>query len=276
MKLQKHSSRKKDDPNYEKYVKWVLIVPSDRIKQLGWIEGMKLKEEVKGDFLFISPLSKEDIKKNDEETFYEDFKESIKNILERHPGGLTWSQIRDKLNLPQKAPNNKWVRKLEEDINLRRIKLNGGTFWNSEHSTIYSIGYEGSTIEKFIKKLKDSNIQQLIDVRELPLSRKNGFSKTLLRENLKKVGILYKHIPELGSPRKMRHQLYKDRNYKKFFDEYKKHVNDKDVLENISDIEGRARRKKTVLLCFEKDHKTCHRKIIADKLKERGWRVNHL
>ena len=128
----------------------------------------------------------------------------------------------------------------------------------------------------FIRKLKDSNIQQLIDVRELPLSRKNGFSKTILKEELKRAGILYKHIPELGSPKSIRYQLHKDWIYKRFFEEYKKHINDKDVLENISDIEGRARRKKTILLCFERDYKICHRSIISDELKNRGWKVNHL
>jgi len=276
MKLQKHSSRKKDDPNYEKYVKWVLVIPQDRVNQLGWKEGVELKDKIKGDSLVITSQSGDNVPNNKEKVLYEDFKKSIKNILERHPSGLTWTNIRDKLNLPQKHPNNKWVRKLEKEIGLRRIKIGGSLIWNSEYDTIYTIGYEGFVIEKFIKKLKDSNIQQLIDVRELPSSRKNGFSKTILREELKKVGILYKHVPELGSPRKMRHQLYIDKDYKKFFGEYKNHMNDRDVLENISDIEGRARRKKTVLLCFEKDYKTCHRRIIAEKLNERGWKVNHL
>ncbi len=276
MKLQKQSSRKKDDPNYEKYVKWVLVIPTDRIKQLGWKEGVELQDEIKKDLLFLKPLSKKNLSKNDEEMFYDEFKDSIKNILERHPAGLTWTQIRDKLNLHQKNPNNKWVRLLEKDIGLKRIKIGGNLFWNSENDTIYTIGYEGYTIEKFIKKLKDSNVQQLIDVRELPLSRKNGFSKTILSSKLKEVGITYKHMPQLGSPKEVRHQLYKDMDYERFFREYKKHIKDPDVLENISDIEGRARRKKTVLLCFEKDFKTCHRSIIAERLAERGWKVNNL
>jgi uncharacterized protein YeaO (DUF488 family) len=275
MKLQKHSSRKKGDPNYEKYVKWVLVIPQDRINQLGWKEGTEITENIKGDSLVLAS-SKKVKSKNKEEVLYEDFGKSIKNILERHPSGLTWTQIRDKLNLPQKYPNNKWVRKLERDINLKRIKTGQFSYWNFEHDTIYTIGYEGYIIQKFIKKLRNSNIQQLIDVRELPLSRKNGFSKTILKEELKKVGILYKHIPELGSPKKVRHQLYKDLDYEKFFKEYKQHINDADILDNISDIEGRARRKKTVLLCYEKDYKVCHRSIIAEELKRRGWKVNNL
>jgi len=273
MRLQKHKVRKSGD---KEYFKWVLIVPPNRIEQLGWREGIELKDEVNGESLCIKPLSKDELKDFQDKPLYEDFKKSVKNILERHPSGLTWTQIRDKLNFPQKYPYNQWVKKLEQDIGLKRIKTGGDLFWSSENEIIYTIGYEGYTIEKFIKKLKDSNIQQLIDVREIALSRKNGFSKSILSKNLKDAGIKYKHIPELGSPKQVRHQLHKDLDYEKFFKEYKNHINDPDVLDNISDIEGRARRKKTVLLCYEKDYKICHRSIIAEELKRRGWRVNHL
>ena len=191
MKLQKQKVRKSGD---KEYFKWVLLVPPDRIKQLNWKEGMELKDEVRGDSLCIKPLSKEELENNQETPLYEEFKESIRKILERHPSGLTWTQIRDKLNFPQKYPNNQWVRRLETDIGLNRIKINGDLFWNSENKTIYTIGYEGYSIEKFITKLKDSNIQQIIDVREIALSRKNGFSKGILGLELKKVGIIYKHI----------------------------------------------------------------------------------
>jgi len=273
MKLQRQVVRKKGE---EKYYKWVVIIPQDRVKNLGWKEGIELIDELKGDLLYIRPATNTDIQRKKEEPIYESFKNSIKNILERHPAGLNWSQIRDKLNYSQKAPNNVWVRKMEEDIGLKRIKKGGETTWFLENDAIFTIGYEGLSIEQFIKKLKDSNIQQLIDVREIALSRKNGFSKGILSGELKKAGIIYKHIPELGSPKELRYQLHQDWDYKRFFEEYKKHIKDADVLESISDIEGRARRKKTVLLCFEKDFKVCHRSIIAEELKLRGWKVNHL
>ncbi len=276
VKLQKQSSRKKDDPNYNKYVKWTIIISQDRVNQLGWKEGIDLVDEIKNNYLIISPLIKDQIKIKKEEILYEDFKNSIKNLLNRYPGGLNWSKIRDKLNYQQKFPNNKWVKRLEDDIDLKRIKRGEEMTWLLENNIIFTIGYEGFSIEDFIKKLKDSNIQQLIDVRELALSRKNGFSKGILSLKLKEAGILYKHIPELGSPKEIRHQLHQDWDYKRFFEEYKNHIKDIDVLGNISDIEGRAKRKKTVLLCFEKDPKTCHRSIIAEELVKRGWRINNL
>jgi uncharacterized protein YeaO (DUF488 family)/antitoxin component of MazEF toxin-antitoxin module len=276
MKLQKHSSRKKNDPNFEKYVKWVLVIPTDRIRQLGWGEGQEVKEEIKGKSLLITPLSINKNYENKEEVLYEEFRDSIKNILERHSSGLTWTQIRDKLNLPQQYPNNQWVKRLEKEIGLARIKIGNISYWNFENDVVYTIGYEGYAIENFIKKLKDSNIQQLIDVREIALSRKNGFSKSILASELKKNGIIYKHLPELGSPKDIRHQLHQNWEYEKFFNEYQKHIHDEDVMQNISIIEGLAKRRKTILMCFEKDFKKCHRSIIAEELKRKGWKVNHL
>jgi len=277
MKLQKQKVRKSGD---KEYFKWVLLVPPDRVKQLGWGEGIELKEEIRGNSLCIRPLSKNELNKNQEAPLYGDFKKSIKNILERHPAGLTWSQIRDKLNLPQKYPNNQWVRKLEQDIGLKRVSVGSELLWSSEYAIIYTIGYEGYSIEKFIKKFKDSNIQQLIDVREIALSRKNGFSKSILKSELNKAGIRYEHLRDLGSPKNIRHELQSSgmdpNDYKKFFHEYKQHIHDEDVLKNISFIEGLARRKKSVMMCFEKNPKTCHRSIIAEELKKRGWKVNNL
>lgn len=273
MKLQKQVAyRIKGKP----YYKYVLNVPPNKVEQLGWKEGLELEEEVKGDTLSIYPISKKSIEKNKEEMLYEEFRNSIKNILERHPSGLTWTQIMNKLNLKQKVPNNIWVNRLKKDIGLKRIKVEDSMLWNFEYDSVYTIGYEGYTLDRFVKKLKDSNIQQLIDVREIALSRKNGFSKTALKEALNKAGIKYEHLGKLGSPKNVRHQLYKDLDYKKFFEEYKKHIKDEDVMQNISVIEGLAKRKKSVIMCFEKDYKVCHRSIIAEELKRRGWKIGNL
>lgn len=273
MKLQKQKVRKSKD---KEYFKWVIILPQDRISKLGWNEGLDLIEEMNGNSLCIRPAKKNEVRKTNEPLTYEEFKNSIKNILERHPSGLTWSQIRDKLNYSQNFPNNKWVRKLEEDIGLNRIKRGSNMLWSLENNSIYTIGYEGLSLEQFIRKLKDSNIQQVIDLREIALSRKNGFSKGMLENELRNAGIRYKHYPSLGSPKEIRHQLHQDWDYKKFFEEYKEHVKDKDVQESIKDVEGLSKVRKTVLLCFEKDFKSCHRSIIAEELNKAGWKINHL
>src|SRR3989344_1998394 len=262
MKLQKQVAYNIKGKDYYKYV---INIPPNRIEKLGWKEGIELIEELKGNSLLIKSLKKEDIKRTPEEVLYQQFKNSVKNLLERYPiNGLNWTEIRDKLNYPQVVPNNKWVRNLEKDIGLIRIKRGKEMIWRLENDTIYTIGYEGLKIEDFVKKLKSANIQQLIDVREIPLSRKNGFSKTILQQKLRDASIFYKHYPELGSPKRIRHQLHTDLNYELFFREYKEVVKDDSKM------------KKTFLLCFERDYKPCHRSIIAEELVNQGWKVNHL
>ncbi len=51
---------------------------------------------------------------------YEEFRDQIKKILTDNPAGLTWSQIKEQLNLPQRVPNNKYVTQMEKDIGLIR------------------------------------------------------------------------------------------------------------------------------------------------------------
>src|SRR3989338_10184111 len=273
MKLQMQVSRKIGDAEY---VKWVFVLPQDRITQLGLKEALDLFDEVKGDSLCIRAARSTDKVLNKEEPIYSDFKNSIKNILERYRAGLTWSEIKDKLNYAQKAPNNKWVSQLEADIGLKRIRSGGKMVWKLEQYTIYTIGYEGLDIIAFVKKLKDSNIQQLIDVREIALSRKNGFSKGVLRDSLKQGGVRYQHLSMLGSPRELRHELHRDWNYEKFFTEYRQHITDPDIQDGITQLEGLSKLKRTAILCFEKDPATCHRNIIGEELKKRGWRIGHI
>ena len=65
---------------------------------------------------------------------YEEFKQIIKEELAKVSDGLTWTQIRErKPELYQRWPNNRWVRKLEEDIGLIREKIKGKTIWRTEN-----------------------------------------------------------------------------------------------------------------------------------------------
>ncbi len=67
---------------------------------------------------------------------------------------------------------------------------------------VYTMGYEGQTIDSFIKTLKDLHITQVIDIREVAYSRNNGFSKSTISKKLKENGIKYHHFPQLGAPKK--------------------------------------------------------------------------
>src|SRR3546814_2896152 len=69
------------------------------------------------------------------------------------------------------------------------------------NSILYTIGYEGSDIAHFLLTLQQCGIKRVIDVREVPLSRKRGFSKTALAAKLVESGIDYSHFKALGDPK---------------------------------------------------------------------------
>ena len=62
-------------------------------------------------------------------TTYEDFRDRIADVLKQNPDGLTWTEIRTQARLPQKLPNNAWVRRLESDISLLRVREHGVLHW---------------------------------------------------------------------------------------------------------------------------------------------------
>jgi len=131
---------------------------------------------------------------------------------------------------------------------------------------IYTIGYEGLTIQSFIDRLLTEDVQILIDVRNNPLSRKPGFSKTSLRDQLQKVGVSYQHIPELGVPSALRKNLGTKSSYRSLFRYYDQRILAYN-LDSIETIKAIAKRHSRVaLMCFEADYNSCHRHMITEYL----------
>ena len=94
------------------------------------------------------------------------------------------------------------------------------------HSPIFTLGYEGLSIEAFISRLQAAKVKTVVDVRELPLSRKKGFSKTAFCAALGSHGIAYFHAPALGCPKPIRNQYKADGNWKTYTrDFFKVHQN---------------------------------------------------
>lgn len=144
--------------------------------------------------------------------------------------------------------------------------------------SLFTIGYEGRNIRTFTEELIQHGIGLLIDVREIPLSRKPGFSKSKLRESLEKFNIRYIHTKELGSPENLRKKLYKDTNYNYFFEGYRGYLKTK--IETVRNLYWDAIvHEVSCLMCMENDHSYCHRKIVAEKIKEidnNGLIIKHL
>src|SRR4051812_10001534 len=66
--------------------------------------------------------------------------------------------------------------------------------------TLYTIGYEGASVPSVINALKAAGAHTLIDVRDLPRSRRAGFSKGTLKASLEEAGLAYVHLKGLGTP----------------------------------------------------------------------------
>jgi len=132
---------------------------------------------------------------------------------------------------------------------------------------LFTIGYEGMNLDGFIGQLKKFAIDCLIDVREIPISRKRGFSKSELAQRLGQENIDYLHLKQLGSPKPIRQKLKINRDYSTFFKKMDIYLaNKKEAIENAYSyvIDNTC-----CLMCFESFAERCHRKIVARKIRER-------
>ena len=129
MRLQRVGTRRVGDKNYYKYV---VTLPEEVLRSLGWKPGIDLSIKVRGHEVVLASMGSRKATRKVSQTGgsgYPEFCETIRRELATHKAGLTWSQIRDDLQLPQKVPNNGWVRQMEKDIGLLRVKTAGGTIW---------------------------------------------------------------------------------------------------------------------------------------------------
>lgn len=129
---------------------------------------------------------------------------------------------------------------------------------------IFTIGYSGYDIDEFVAALARHEVRSLIDTRELPISRKAGFSKTKLRETLEENEIAYAHFRQLGSPRSARKAVRATRDYNKFFRSVRTHLSSEDGRMAIAQVGREARSQSTCLMCCCSDWSLCHRSIITE------------
>lgn len=128
---------------------------------------------------------------------------------------------------------------------------------------LYSVGYEGRTIEGFCELLTLTGVQELVDVRLTPLSRKPGFSKRRLGDALADVGIGYQHERELGNPPDNRAPFRSS-------DPSRGRARYRAQLSNgagpaLHHLIANARERDVVILCVEADPFHCHRQVITDR-----------
>jgi uncharacterized protein (DUF488 family) len=139
---------------------------------------------------------------------------------------------------------------------------------------ILTIGYEGASVESFLQTLKAAGVTTLLDVRELPLSRRKGFSKNALAGILTAAGIDYQHERAFGAPRHIRHRLREDGDLARYFADFREYLaTQRAVLDTL----GKAFSGAVALLCYERNPTECHRSVVAAALARRAkTAVEHL
>ena len=134
----------------------------------------------------------------------------------------------------------------------------------STDKTLFTLGYEGLTIDSYINKLILNNIALVIDVRKNPLSMKYGFSKTKMKFYLEKAGIKYIHIPQLGIVSELRKNLDSEIDYRALFEIYNNEILPENIKYIDTVIQLLNKYKRVALTCFESQHTFCHRHKITE------------
>ncbi|QYX57982.1 DUF488 domain-containing protein [Roseovarius sp. SCSIO 43702] len=134
-------------------------------------------------------------------------------------------------------------------------------------SVLFTVGYEGTDIDRFVRTLKAAGVRQLADVRAVPVSRKAGFSKKKLAARLAEEGIEYFHFVSLGDPKPGR-DAARAGEFDLFRSIYGTHMQTEPAQDALRDLTDTVQAAPTCLLCFERDPETCHRTIVAREISE--------
>ena len=126
---------------------------------------------------------------------------------------------------------------------------------------LFTIGYEGVTMDEFLSALRDAGVQRVIDVRALPLSRRPGFSKTPLKNALAEVGIEYVHLRALGTPPEGRSAARAGQK-ERLESIYAAQLALPEAIVAAEEMKALAAERPSALLCFERDPGGCHRTLL--------------
>jgi uncharacterized protein (DUF488 family) len=140
--------------------------------------------------------------------------------------------------------------------------------------TLATIGYEGATIGEVLHSLAAADIDTLVDVRALAMSRRPGFAKTALSAHLRERGIAYLHYRALGTPAEGRAAARSGRT-EVMYKIFREHLATDAAQEQLAQLIDLMRAGKRVcILCFEADPAKCHRRLVARAVSAKTkWQV---
>ena len=143
--------------------------------------------------------------------------------------------------------------------------------------TIWTIGHSTRSAEDFLELLKSKDIARLVDIRTFPGSRRYPhFNKEILSQFLNAQGIEYHHLIGLGGRRKPDKDSVNTAWRHASFRGYADYMQTEEFRKNITLLEDLGATKFTAYMCSEAPWWKCHRSLVSDYLKVRGWKVLHI
>ncbi len=136
----------------------------------------------------------------------------------------------------------------------------------SNKTILFTIGYEGISLEEYLVRLLKNDVKVLVDVRNNPFSMKYGFNKNQLKKYCDNLGIQYLHFPEVGIQSEQRQELNAQTDYDKLFAIYRKTNLTKTTKTQVEILNLLKEHKRIALTCFEANICQCHRKHLAEAI----------
>ncbi len=143
--------------------------------------------------------------------------------------------------------------------------------------TLWTIGHSTRDWDVFVGMLQEARIAVLADVRRFAGSRRNPqFSGQSMAQALPEAGIRYWPLPEFGGRRPPRPDSPNTAWRNDGFRGYADYMATAEYAAAREKLETTSRRERTAVMCAEAMWWQCHRGLIADDFKSRGWEVIHL
>jgi uncharacterized protein (DUF488 family) len=142
---------------------------------------------------------------------------------------------------------------------------------------LFTIGYEQTPAKAVLDELAQAGVKLLVDVRAVASSRRPGFSKSQLAAGLDERGIAYLHLRGLGTPKDGR-EAARSGQFELLHKIYAKHLKTIQAKEQLDELSALVRQSGPVcILCYERDHRHCHRQWIAEIIEDRdGVKIENL
>jgi uncharacterized protein (DUF488 family) len=158
-----------------------------------------------------------------------------------------------------------------EKVNAAKVK--------GSKTILFTIGYEGISLEEYLVRLLKNDVKILVDVRNNAMSMKYGFSKSQLKRYCESLGIQYLHFPDVGIQSDQRQELNSQNDYDKLFSVYRKNNLSKTTKTQNEILNLLKQHKRIALTCFEANICQCHRKHLAEAIEtlpDFSYEVKHI